>query len=422
MQPRGTPSSSRFDRELLEYRRSWPVLLAAMAGLGLCVNGLPYYTVGVFIDPLAKEFGWARSAISAWSSIIWAGVLFAGPFAGRLVDRFGVRPVALVAIPVLAASVASMSLLRNNIWMLYGLAILGLGTGAVPYLKAVVGWFTVGRGLALGLLSASLGAITAIAPRLVQMVVDNMGWRVGFLFVGVVVLSAWPITYLFLREPVRTANAASPVEAWGVTRPQAMRMPVFWLLSASFGIFSLLSNAMLVCIIPFLTDSGLSRTDAATYAGLFGVGSFLGRIISGFLFDRLNAAYVCAAGNLLAAGATVILGVYGAHYAFLCIMMVGFSFGSEMDAQTYCAAKYFGLRSYGEIYTVMGVLRALLGGGGAYGITRLQELFGGYSLPFFIFASFGFIAAVLMVQVGRQPVLAESTSGGHLAHMDSKDT
>ena len=310
-----------------EFRTSWRVLLAAMLGVGLCVNGLPYYTVGVFIDPLAAEFGWARSAISLWSFFLTGGLVVTAPLVGWATDRFGARRVILVSIPLLAVCVAAMSRIGPRIWMLYAavlaMSVLGSGASGIAYGKTVNSWFSAGRGLALGIFAAGIGLVSIVGPRLIQSVVDALGWRVGFLAVGAAALAAWPLMYLFLFEQ-RVALAPGQGGATaGATCREALGMPIFWFQAVAYGLFSILIGGMIVLLVPFLTDHGLTRVAAATYAGLFGVGSFAGRIISGYLFDRVHAPYVCAAVFFLAGLAVCVLGLTGARYAGVCILVMG---------------------------------------------------------------------------------------------------
>src|SRR5580692_1189119 len=89
-----------------EFRRGWTVLAAAMIGVSLCVTGLPNYAIGLFIDPLAREFGWSRSAISLWSLWQMGALACITPVAGVLIDRFGTRPIALISIPLFSAAIA----------------------------------------------------------------------------------------------------------------------------------------------------------------------------------------------------------------------------------------------------------------------------------------------------------------------------
>jgi hypothetical protein len=46
-----------------EWRRSWPVVLAAAAGMALSTANV--YSTGIFMGPLQDAFGWSRTQISA---------------------------------------------------------------------------------------------------------------------------------------------------------------------------------------------------------------------------------------------------------------------------------------------------------------------------------------------------------------------
>ena len=48
-----------------EFKFGWPVVLASAIGIGLGMSPLPFYTIGVFIAPLAQEFGWTTGEILA---------------------------------------------------------------------------------------------------------------------------------------------------------------------------------------------------------------------------------------------------------------------------------------------------------------------------------------------------------------------
>jgi len=182
-------------------------------------------------------------------------------------------------------------------------------------------------------------------------------------------------------------------------------MPIFWFQAIAYGLFSILIGGMIVLLVPFLTDHGLSRAAAANYAGLFGLGSFGGRIISGYLFDRVHAPYVCACVFFMAAVAVAVLGFTGAHYAAVCVVAVGLSLGSEVSALGYITARYFGLRAYGQIFAALAILNNLGGGLGPFAISRARELTGSYALPFMILAVLAAVAAALMLLMGRHPFL-----------------
>jgi len=395
-----------------EFRRGWTVLLAATIGVSLCVTGLPNYAIGLFIDPLSREFGWSRSAISLWSVWQMGALACVTPVAGVLIDRFGSRPIALISIPLFAAAIASMSLLGGDIRMLYlaavATSVFGGGTIVSLYSKTVNGWFRAGRGRALGIMGSGIALASIFGPRALQIVVDRVGWRAGFLFVALVVLMAFPFVYYLLFERGRNPGGSEAPPEPGLTLRQAVRTPVFWYQAASYFLISLMTNGLMISLVPYLTDQRFSRAEAAGHLGLFGVSSLTGRIASGFVFDRFRAPPVCALVFFLAAAATAALALFGVRFSSPCIVVAGLALGSETDALGYLTARYFGMRAYGEIATLFAVGLAIGNGIGPFAVSRLRELSGGYAVPFLVVSGLTCAAAILMVLLGRHPYL-EST-------------
>jgi predicted MFS family arabinose efflux permease len=392
-----------------EFRRSWKVLFASMIGVSLCVTGLPNYAIGLFTDPLSREFGWSRSAISLWSLWQMGALACITPVAGILIDRFGTRPIALISIPLFSAAIASMSLLGGDIRMLYVAAVatsvLGGGTIVTLYSKTVNGWFKGGRGRALGFMGSGIALASIFGPRALQLVVDRVGWRMGFLFLALVVLSAFPFVYFLLFEKDQDPTDPGATQETGLTLRQALGTAVFWYQAVTYLLLSLLTNGLMISLVPYLTDQKFTRADAAARLGLFGVSSLLGRLASGFVFDRFRAPPVCAAVYFLAAVAAAALAVFGVRFSSACIIVTGLALGSEVDALGYLAARYFGMRAYGEIATLFAVGIAVGNGIGPFAISRLLESSGGYEAPFLVVAALTCVAAALMALLGRHPYL-----------------
>jgi predicted MFS family arabinose efflux permease len=407
MRPSSAGPPSLDGAAMPEFRRSWKVLFASMVGVSLCVTGLPNYAIGLFTDPLSREFGWSRSAISLWSVWQMGALACITPAVGFLIDRFGTRSIALISIPLFSAAIASMSLLAGDIRMLYlgavATSVLGGGTIVTLYSKTVNGWFRRGRGRALGFMGSGIALASIFGPRLLQPVVDRMGWRAGFLLLALLVLAAFPLVYFLLFERHPGAPDTSPKT--GLTLKQALRTPVFWYQAVTYLLMSLLTNGIMISLVPFLTDQKFTRADAAAHLGLFGVSSLLGRLASGFVFDRFRAPPVCAAVYFLAALAAAALAVFGVRFSSACIIVTGLALGSETDALSYLTARYFGMRAYGEIATLFAVGIAIGNGIGPFAISRLREASGGYEVPFLVVAALTAVAAALMALLDRHPYL-----------------
>ena len=87
-------------------------LLANLVGFGLV------YSYGVFLKPLASEFGWNRSVMAGAFSFYAIFHSILAFFAGYFVDRFGPKPIILMAGFCLGLSMILMSHV-TSIWELY---------------------------------------------------------------------------------------------------------------------------------------------------------------------------------------------------------------------------------------------------------------------------------------------------------------
>ena len=119
----------------------WWVVFASVAGLLVGNGPVMQFTFGTLLAPVSHDFGWSRGAVS---SAIVIGLWITGictPLAGRLVDRFGIRAVALPAILLFCIATASVGLLPNSrVAFTAVYALMGLGAvGQTPlvYAKAI---------------------------------------------------------------------------------------------------------------------------------------------------------------------------------------------------------------------------------------------------------------------------------------------
>jgi len=109
-------------------------------------------------------------------------------------------------------------------------------------------------------------------------------------------------------------------------------------------------NGSAAHIVPLLTDHGLSRATAAATLGIFGLATMTGRLLAGFLVDRVFASYVATlfflapiAGFAFLASATGMPPAIG-------VVLMGMGLGTEIDLIAFLVTRYFGQRAFGQIY------------------------------------------------------------------------
>ena len=150
-----------------EFRYGWPVILASTFGISLGMSPLPFYTIGVFAQPLAEEFGWGIDQIMLGLVPFCVVTVISAPMAGYLSNRYRVRKVALISMLMFAMGMMLFSLNNGShtlylfLWGL--LSALSAGTLPITFTKAISRWFHEKRGLALGIALVGTGIGGAVA-------------------------------------------------------------------------------------------------------------------------------------------------------------------------------------------------------------------------------------------------------------------
>jgi sugar phosphate permease len=266
---------------------------------------------GVFIVPLQKEFGWSTAEISSALSIRFILFGLMAPFAAALMNRYGLRNVALSALLIVTSALLA-SLAMTKVWhllLLWGVVI-GIGTGMTALvLGATVAarWFNARRGLAVGILTASVATGQLVFLPMLASVTEQMGWRVALSIVCAMLgVAAFAVLMLMrdrpsdlgLRpfgdlgtEPLPApppSNAPIMAAALG-TLADASKTRAFWILFATFFICGASTNGLVqVHLIPMCLDFGIPQVQAASLLAAMGIFDFFGTIMSGWLSDRYD--------------------------------------------------------------------------------------------------------------------------------------
>ncbi|HCL48895.1 MAG TPA: hypothetical protein DHW86_05200, partial [Rhodobiaceae bacterium] len=192
-----------------EFKRGWAVLLGAFIGLGVGLASMVYYSTGIWIRPWQEEFGWTRAEIGFQQSISVLVMVVLAPVVGRLIDRYGIRPVTAISLLGYASFLLLFPFMDGSLSMLYalsfGYAIFGIGTTGVSFTRAVNAFFVKNRGLALGIALTSGGVMAYAIPRFMTPFVAENGWRAGYVVMFLIVLVSTPLVYFLLRDKPETA-------------------------------------------------------------------------------------------------------------------------------------------------------------------------------------------------------------------------
>jgi MFS family permease len=338
--------------------KRWSIVAASSLALVASQGPINVFATGIFIKPISQELGFGRGDIATAIGISSVMTAVASPFFGRLIDRYGVRTPLAVSIILFALATAAMSLLPGSVFGLYAMfALTGLfAIGQTPgsYSKVVSAWFDRQRGFALGIVLAGVGMGTIVLPMICKTLIGTFGWREAYLgLAGLIILLALLPVLIFIREPTRApAGGLSPgVTLPGVSMTEAARDRRFWYMIVSFFLAVVAINGSLVHVVPMLTDRGMSLSDAVGIISSSGFALIVGRLLAGWIIDRVFAPYVAIFFLVCPMAGLLILALQPVEVSPLVgVLLLGLGIGGETDLLSYMVSRYFGLAKFGTIY------------------------------------------------------------------------
>lgn len=306
--------SSRLAAALARRRVHYGWMIAGVTFLTMLVTAGAVGAPGVLILPLQKEFGWQNAEISSALGIRFLLFGLMAPFAAALINRFGMRRIALSALLLIAAGLL-LSLAMTRVWQLVLLwgVVIGLGTGLTALVLGVTvatRWFSTRRGLVTGLLTASSATGQLLFLPLLASVSERLGWRPAVAMVcGALALTAFAVLAFMRDRPADVgqqpfgqaagddaanvvATIPAPITPWHALR-DASRTGVFWVLFGTFFICGASTNGLIQThFIPLCADFGLPVVSAASVLAAMGMFDIVGTIGSGWLSDRYDSRWL----------------------------------------------------------------------------------------------------------------------------------
>jgi OFA family oxalate/formate antiporter-like MFS transporter len=405
-----------------EFKRGWRVLAASSLGIAFGASPIPYNSIGAFTGPLTDEFGWGRGDVQFAILVFSVAVVLAVPVVGALADRFGVRRIALGTLIAFGVGFAALSLTPASLFSFYAIwvviGILGGGSTPVTWTRGVNAWFDARRGLALAMALIGTGITASFLPRLTTWLIGEFGWRTAFVALSLLPLGvALPVAIAWFKEPlVGSADTAASSRVYsGLTVRQALVHYRFWVIAVALFVIAIGIGGLITNFLPLLTDRGFATSDAAWTTGAIGISLIIGRLVVGYLLDRIWAPAVTFPLLVLPAIACLLLmqDQVSPAAALASACMVGVAAGAETDLVAYLTVRYFGLRNYGTIYGLQYGAFAVASGIAPWAYGRVYDVYGTYNPILGVFSVALVAGAVVLLTLGRYPTFAPATGAGN---------
>jgi len=407
-----------------EWKAHWPLVLTAFVGLSL--TSVVINSTGLVIAPIEKEFGWSRTQVTAGTSLATLLAIPLSPFVGALIDRWGVRKLAIPGTLLASLGIGGIALANGStaqwlaLWIYYGLAALLIK--ATIWTAAVTGAFTAGRSLAISVILCGTAFASIACPPLMQFVTDNYGWREGFVTIAVL----WGVPAFLLSwfclfdahdrkaDAEREGQPAKALDLPGMSIGEAVRSFTLWRIGLATLIMLLLSSALIVHKVPMLTEFGVSRAIAAWLVSLTGAAAVVGKLVTGWMMERWDAGLVGSATNFATALAMImLLEPFRSPVTIVCaIMVVGYAGGTKLQLCVYLTGIYAGMRNYGKIFGVMSSIVAVAGGLGPVVGGAVYDAFAGYDALIMMAIPASLLSAVLILRLGPYPEWSKALEAG----------
>ena len=205
----GNPTIGK--RKDLRYR--WFIISLAII-ITMTVS-IYQYSWSLFAYNIREELDWSLAEISL-AFTIFQLANFSQPFTGAIADAWGPKGVGIASALLVGLGFLLSSQVSSPGQLCLCFVIGGVGVGALTAIAVASGvkWFPDKMGLASGLTSFGYGAGTAVFNLMIQAFLGAFGFRLTFIYVGLIMLAILvPAALLFKYPPAGWNLAPAPLSS-----------------------------------------------------------------------------------------------------------------------------------------------------------------------------------------------------------------
>lgn len=287
----------------------WIILVIASLGVFFSGPGQTY-SISVFIDSYIQEFGWSRSFISSLYSLatLTSGLLLL--FVQRQIDRRGHRFMMLTITILFSLTCLYMSHIFHYSMLLVGFFLVRfLGQGSMTLVSStlVPQWFVNNRGKALSFIALGGALSSTLFPPTNTWIIQNYGWRVGWLFWAFMLATIMIPAALFVKNRPEDIGLLpdnetfkqnivkkEKIEISSFTVQEAKGTRTFWLLLFCMFVNAMSNTGMTFHLFSILGEKGSPPMETAMILSTVAIIAFPSSFIAGFLLNHYKSNTIIA--------------------------------------------------------------------------------------------------------------------------------
>jgi OFA family oxalate/formate antiporter-like MFS transporter len=370
---------------------------------GAFIFGFP----GVMRQYWQQTFNAGGSAVGQTVFFVLTGATCFMYLCGRWQEKYGPGKLAAVGAVLCGSSVIWLGRAEAMAEVYVWAFLVGASSAFiyVPALTAVQRWYPQRRGLVSGFFNMAFGLAAAIMSPVFTALLSGWGYGTINLVLGCTALIVGLAAAPLIRFPEENLPAPAAHTAIGPTSRsvlEALKTREFWFLWLTWVLAGAAGSSMLVLATGFGLARGLSLTQAVVLLTGFNLTNGVGRLVSGFLSDRLGGRQTMATSFTAATVAYLIMPHLAGIWLWAVLAaVIGFAFGTLFAVTAPLAADCFGMTHFGAIFglifTAYGFLSGPLGpwlSGYILDITR-----GNYTLVFSYLGMMYLASAAIILRV-----------------------
>lgn len=373
-------------------------LIAGSAAVVLLGQGISFFTIGLYLDPVTTTHGFSKSEFSITMSLLSLFAAIASLVSPPVRALLGFKPTMILGCAMSAGALLCLSLATELYQFHLSAVLLGVGAGfcsLIPASTLVTNWFVSRRGLVMAaVLSATALGGTLFSPLITYLTVQY-SYHVAFQASAIAIaFTVLPVIFFVREKPsdlgllpygasdeeLRTNERK---ELSGVQFADARKRLSFYMLLLGNTGFIMSFGATLHYIPSLLADAGISPLAIGPLMSFTFISVAVGKIVMGLAHDRYGVGFCVGYASVLFLIAMILSGfVNQVWIAYVFALVFGLSMSLGTVPPPLLTSRIFGDKDYITIYSIVSGVAIVASAIATYGGGLMRDALGSYSLVF----------------------------------------